>query len=985
MTRSHSYAKLPQRCQPMAMLASAALGVLLVLVAFAAPAFAAEGFGIEPGSLMAGTFTSEGAGGPLDESETPDRQAGDHPYQQTVRFALNTTTDTIGARVPVGADMRDSVIQLPPGFVGDPNSVPKCRQTVLDKLDYCPDDTVIGVARVSVVISSKTNQTYTVPVYNLVPNRGEVALMAFRTGSPLYFTVLIHVHVRDTSDYGLTATISNISQYGVALESAVTLWGVPADNSHDPYRGSATESSEGCLPETTEKSVGSCPSDAPPRPFLRNPVQCESAPTTTVSVDSWSNPAPRAADGSIDLSDMGDPAWQSVTATQPVLGGCGSLVFDPSIGVAPETSEVGSPSGYTVDLRVPQGDDPGGLATPDLRDAVVVLPAGVGVSAAAAGGLVGCTPEEVGLHSEDPVTCPDASKLGSVRVSSPDLPVNADGSEGALTGFLYLGAPASGVIGGPPFTGYLVAEGDGVSLRLAGRVVPDPVTGQLTATFMDNPPLPFDDVTLQFFGGPRAALVNPPDCGTFTTTSVLTPSSGGVAATPASAFSTSWDGQGAACPATLPFAPSFEAGATSTTAGGLTSFVLNIARSDGQQALSGITVSTPPGLLGSLSKVSLCGEPQASQGACPSSSQIGSATAGAGAGPEPFHVTGPVYLTGPYRGAPFGLSIVIPAVAGPFDLGDVVVRSAISVDPHDSHLVISSDALPQMVNTAQGQSGIPVDLQSVSVDIDKPGFMFNPTNCQPMAVSGTLSSNRGASEPVSSHFQVGGCAGLSFHPKFTVSTQAATSKALGASLDVKVTPGVGQANIAKTVVTLPRQLPARLTTIQQACPEATFAQNPASCPVGSAIGVATASTPVLTNPVAGPAYLVSHGGAAFPDVVVILQGEGVTVDLVGGVNIKNGITTATFNAVPDVPLSQFELKLPRGPHSGLAANLPAKAKGSMCAQRLVMPTTLTGQNGVAVKQSTKIAVTGCPKTKKKATSRGHTAKTRNAKTNRRPQ
>jgi hypothetical protein len=319
-----------------------------------------------------------------------------------------------------------------------------------------------------------------------------------------------------------------------------------------------------------------------------------------------------------------------------------------------------------------------------------------------------------------------------------------------------------------------------------------------------------------------------------------------------------------------------------------------------------------------------------------------------------------VYLTTGYKGQPFGLSIVVPAVAGPFDLGIIVVRASIHVDPSTAALTITSDPLPQTID------GIQLRVQTVNVTVDRPGFTFNPTNCAQMQVTGTLSGAQGASSSVSSPFAASGCANLPFKPVFAVSTQARTSKQEGASLDVKYISGVGQANAKEVDVSLPKALPARLTTIQQACTEKAFDADPASCPVASEIGTATASTPLLASAAVGPVYLVSHGGAAFPDVVAVLQDEGVTIQLTGNINIKGGITSAAFNTIPDVPISVFQMLLPEGSHSGLAANLPGKAKGSMCAQKLTMPTTLTGQNGVVVKQTTKIAVTGCPKAKKKA-------------------
>jgi hypothetical protein len=377
-----------------------------------------------------------------------------------------------------------------------------------------------------------------------------------------------------------------------------------------------------------------------------------------------------------------------------------------------------------------------------------------------------------------------------------------------------------------------------------------------------------------------------------------------------------------------------------------------------------VTVKTPPGLLGLLKSVERCGEPQASQGTCGAGSLIGHTTATAGPGSDPVSVTGQVFLTGPYKGAPFGLSIVVPAAVGPFNLGTVVVRSAVSVDPHTAQITVTSDPLPTILQ------GVPLQIRTVNVTIDREGFMFNPTSCEPLSVGGTLSSTQGATAGVSSRFQAANCTALPFKPAFTVSTQAGTSKKNGASLDVKVGyPSGAQANIRSVAVTLPKQLPSRLSTIQQACPEATFNANPASCPAGSNIGIGTAHTPVLANPLTGPAFLVSHGGAGFPDLVLILQGEGVTLDLVGSIDIKHGITSSTFATVPDAPISSFELNLPEGPHSGLAAVLPAKAKGNLCGTSLTMPTILTGQNGAVVKQATKIKVSGCSKAKKKAKKR----------------
>jgi hypothetical protein len=643
----------------------------------------------------------------------------------------------------------------------------------------------------------------------------------------------------------------------------------------------------------------------------------------------------------------------TATANVGPITGCEHLGFEPTISVQPTVNQANIPSGYTVDLKVPQNDNPEGVASADIRKAVVTLPQGVSLSPSAADGLRACTDAQVGLGNDDPVNCPLASKIGDATLTTPALPDK-------LTGGVYLAGPSSGPITEPPYRIFLTLAGDGVNVKLAGSVQPDPVTGQLRTTFDENPDLPFSELVLQLKSGPRAPLVNPSTCGMFTTSTDLTPWSAPFTpdATPFDAFEIT----GCTGPH---FSPSFSAGTVSNQAGSFSPFTLTLSRSDADQNLSGLEVHMPPGLLGMLSSVALCPEPQASQGACGPQSLIGHTSTAAGAGADPYWIGGNVFLTGPYKGAPFGLAVVVHALAGPFDLGNVIVRAAISVDSHTGAVVVTSDPLPTILR------GVPLALRTVNVTIDRPGFMFNPTDCNPLSVNGTLTSTQGMGAEVSSRFQAANCASLAFRPKFTASTQAKTSKANGASLHVKVTSGAGQTNIGKVRIVLPKQLPARLTTLQKACPDSVFDVNPSACPAASAIGTAIARTPVLTNPLTGPVYLVSHGGVAFPDAVIVLQGEGITLYLDGNTNIKKGITSSTFNSVPDAPISSFETTLPEGPHSAFGTDIPAKAKGSMCGQSLKMPTVLTGQNGAQITQTTKITVTGCPKKKAKKASTHH--------------
>lgn len=950
-----------------------ALVATLVLALSAAPAHAA--FGV---AAFDQQITADAAGDPF-------TQAGGHPYEITTEIDFNTHPDPNGGSGAPNpdADAKDVIVNVPPGLVGNAVAPAQCTQKELAGPSphdppvqgigtgnpVCPIDSVVGTITLRSEFGTGKPWEFTVPVYNMTPPSNAPALFGF---SVLSVPLLIEANVRNGGDFGVVLKSTDIPQALPLDGFTLRFWGVPADPSHDVDRcdGSGGNHEVGTAPEPVcpgEAGLlnGPHPASAQPSAFLTMPVACPPAGEgllTTMSADSWVQPGAFVEETLHSHVPPGYPAAPGEWGASEGTTGCDRVPFAPSIAVAPTTSEADTPTGLNIDISLPQEGltSPKGLGTSDVSKTVVTLPEGVAVSPSAAAGLQACAEAEIGLGSGAPAQCPSASKLGTVEIVTPLL-------SRPLQGFVYLAKQGQNPFGSL-LALYLVAEGNGVVLKLAGQVALDPSSGQLTTTFDNSPQLPFSELKVSFNGGPRAPLVNPHSCGTYTADARLTPWSGNAPADASSSFQITSGPHGSACPSGRSgFAPRFQAGTTSIQAGGFSPFTLGLFREDGEQQIGELEIKTPPGLLGTLANVPLCPEPLAAQGECPASSQIGTLSVGAGAGANPVYVYGgKVFLTTSYKGSQFGLSIVQEAVAGPFDLGRVVVRGQITVDPHTAALTITSDPLPTALQ------GIPLDLRAVNVSIDRPNFMFNPTNCSPMAVAGTLTSGQGSAEQISSPFQVTNCAVLGFAPQFKVSTSGRTSRLGGASLDARIVyPKGAQANIAKVKVALPKQLPSRLTTLQKACPAATFDANPGDCSAASVVGIAKAHTPVLPVTLTGPVYFVSNGGEAFPNLVVVLQGYGVRVDLVGDTFIsKAGITSTTFKTVPDVPIESFELYLPQGPHSALAAN------GNLCKSKLKMPTAFTAQNGAVLNQSTPIAVTGCGKAKRKAKQAGRARRVR---------
>ncbi|HUN79368.1 MAG TPA: hypothetical protein VMU32_10630 [Solirubrobacteraceae bacterium] len=911
----------------------------------------------------ASSFGFEQFSGWFGDSEgSLDTQAGSHPYDLTVAFSLNTH-EAGGGRVS-GGEIRNITANTPPGVIGNPTAVPECSKALFLEEADCPADTQIGYDTVTGIFASESASEFSgrfkFPVYNLVPPPGIPAQFGFNIGGRLNY---LDASVRSGGDYGISENDDAIVQESI-VSNALTLWGEPSAPAHDAERFANQGCQEGCS------------SSAPRVPFLTLPTSCGAPGELAIEGDTWENSEVGEASS---LLPGGGGRPQGFT-------GCDKLQFSPSISVSPDTSAADTPAGLTVDVKIPQEGivTPGELSMSNIKDTTVTLPKGVAINPGQAAGLQACLPGDVpggddlplpGENGEEdrfagPPSCPSAAKVGTVQIATPVLTHDLEGNIYVLQST-------------PPNLELLVAaSGEGVNVKVIGHVHLDEETGQLTTTFTNTPELPFTEFKLSFSGGAQAALTTPMQCGTYDTTSDFTPWSTPYVgdAFPESNFAIDTGTGGASCPPSpLPFTPSMIAGSTTDQAGGFTDFSMLLTRPDDQQRVSSLQFHVPEGLLGMISKVPLCEEPGAAKGECPEASQIGHTVVEAGPGPYPLVVPqpgqppAPIYLTGPYRGAPYGLAIVVPLKVGPFTLPTQVVRARIEVNPLTTELTVTTDELPQTI------AGVPADLRSIDAVIDRPGFMFNPTGCEPEQFSGTAYGAEGAAAPIASHFQMGSCRSLTFKPNFKVSTSARTSRADGASLTAKILYPAGelganqassQSNIARVKVELPKQLPSRLTTLQKACTAAQFDADPAGCPAASVVGEARAVTPVLPVPLTGPAYFVSHGGEAFPSLIVVLQGYGTTVDLAGSTFIsKAGITSTTFKSVPDVPVYEFELSLPEGPFSALTAN------GNLCkAKKLVMPTEFTGHNGAEIVQDTKIEVHGCPKPKSARKHRGHQKK-----------
>jgi hypothetical protein len=961
--------------------------LLATLAVVAAPARAEFGVSLFDG----GTF------GPPSPGTTDPRvsgpaftQAGGHPYEAWTVFEMNTVArdDAQETLRSDGGSLRNVRVDLPPGLVGNPTAVPQCPKTRRipaneldvtrnDPREFCTAGSVVGLALVRFPgFTTRSVQHVPTPVFNMEPPPGVAATFGFQLANgPAYLDAV----VRADGEYAVTVRTRNAINSLSVLGVWVSLWGMPADPSHDSQR---------CIAMRNNLSVEQMQSFDPPRPvacnpgpphadrphgtptgpnsfpetlerkaFLTLPTACTPPGVgleTRMHIESW-DPASAPDDASfVSHLPPGYPADPSTWGPPQGPTGCDRLPFDPSFSAKPDSSTPDSPTGLTVNLGFPQDglEDPEGLATAHLRDTTVTLPEGMTINPSGAGGLAACTDAQVGFNSVSPVQCPEAAKIATVTATTPVL-------EETLTGAVYVGSQLSdNPESGDMFRIVLVLENAerGVYVKLLGKVRADAQTGRLQTTFAGNPQLPVSAISLQFKDGPRAPLAMPPDCGTKTIDASLSSWAGHLVQRS--------DSFNIACTPDMGlFAPSFQAGTVDPTGGAFSPFAVRINRPDRQQYMSGLTIEMPPGLIGKLKDIPLCPDAQANAGTCGIESRIGTATVGAGPGSNPFFIDGSVSLTGPYKGGPFGLSTAVRVIAGPFDLGMVVVRQAIHVDPVDAHITVVSDPLPVIVK------GVPVRLRSINVDVNRPGFTINPTSCAPKQIKATMVSTTGAIHQATQHFQVGDCQALPLRPRLRMRLTGRKQLRDRGHPGVRavLTQGPGQANLKKVQVKLPLSLALDPERAQSDDLCEFDAGLRVDCPARSIIGRARAFTPVLNRPLTGPVYFVKNvrihprtGNPirTLPTLLIPLKGE-VDIHLRAQSDTQRGKLVNTFSAVPDAPVSRFELTL-RGGRDGILI-----VNGNPCRRSRVADVLMDGQNGKRADRAIKIGMP-CAKRKRAA-------------------
>lgn len=879
--------------------------------------------------------------GNFDDVGNPYTRAGGRPDTNVTDFEYAGSLEEFGKGGTSGHPKNLKVVP-PAGTVVNPTAYEQCTEAQL-VTESCPPDSQIG----TVTLTAFDYSTGTATLNNMVPAPGQPAQFGFNVSSVAW----IHIHPVIRPDGTFSVDADGISQLTSLYANKITFWGVPADPAHDDER-------------VCPGQEGGCPSTAPLKPYFTLPTSCTGPQTTTIEVDFWQDPG----------------KYISLDSVAPGNDECNALDFSPSIEARPTTNVADSPSGLDVDVHVPQHEncDPGPpvsceVATAHLKDTVIELPEGISINPSGANGLGACSPAQIGIDAGTGTpngskpTCPNSSRIGSVEVETPLV-------AHTLPGSVYLATPYEN-----PFDSliaiYIVVNDpqSGILQKLSGEVVLDPVTGKLTTSVENAPQLPFEHFKVHIFGGARGALRTPEACGEFTVGSTLTPWSApdsGPPATPSDSWAIAQAPNGGTCPASSaarPNTPTLDAGMTSPIAGSYNPLVVDLRRPDGSQQLSTVSLTMPPGLTGKLAGIAQCseaalasaagksGQSELASASCPADSRIATVDVAAGAGPAPYWTKGTAYLTPPYKGAPLGMAIITPATAGPYDLGTVVVRAALRVDSRSGQITAETDPIPSIL------AGIPLDVRAAIVRADREGFTRTGTNCNPFAFSGTLVSTLGQPASLSSRYQLGECARLSFKPKLGIRLFGATKRGGHPRLLGTVAMPEG-ANIAGASVALPKSEFLDQGNIRTVCTRVQFAAD--QCPAASVYGKATAMSPLVDYPLAGPVYLRSSDNE-LPDLVAALRGpahQPIEVEVVGRIDsVKGGGIRTTFEGVPDLPVSRFTLDMQGGKRKGLLEN-----STDICRKTNRATAEFTGQNGKTLEARPALRNAKCAKKKRKA-------------------
>jgi hypothetical protein len=872
-------------------------------------------FGIVQGSWLADFYEPDGV--------TPVRRAGSHPDHATFAFDITSfspglNSEGIDQKAPVGS-IRHVSVGLPPGFVGFPTAVGDCAP-VQSQLFSCPASSQVGRAEIVVwAASGVTRYNYSVPVYNMAHPLGVAADIVFAvSGTPIH----VKASLDPAENYAIRTASADINETLRAFSTRVTIWGIPADHSHD---------SERC--GTVASTSFECPTDHARKAFLTEPFRCDADNRMEIShYDSWQ-----------ESGVFGPPVFYDMPGHQT---NCDAPRFEPDVSLQPTATQANSPTGLNVSFHIPQNENPDGVGTPPLKEAVTTLPEGMAFSPSFADGLEGCSLAQIGLETDNPVACPDNSRIGEVELSTPIVPK-------ALKGSMYLAKQGENPFGS--LIGLYLAmhdeEGRGVLIKVPGKIDLNPETGQITASFNELPEFPFEDLTLKFRSGPRAPLTNPPTCGTHTIGATLTNW-----ARPdehvdvSNTYKVNEGPGGGPCQnisSLRPFNPQLLGGTVNPLAGAFSPLSVRVTRTDSEQEIGQVEAIAPKGLVASIKGVSKCSDAQIAaatarnqpgQGAlelaspsCPSNSQIGTVDVGVGAGPNLIYVPGKVYLSGPYEGAPLSGVVVVPGVAGPIDVGNIVVRSPAYIDPVTAEIRIRTDKVPQIVH------GVLVRVRDVRVHLDRPNFALNPTGCEQKTLGATLTSAEGAIAHQSNRFQVGDCASLGFKPKLTLNLKGGTKRGGHPGLKAIYTPRPGDSNVKALVVRLPRSAFLDQAHIRTICTRVQFAAS--ACPPAAIYGFVKAWTPLLDNPLEGPVYLRSSNHK-LPDLVFDLHGE-VPFQVSTRIDSSHGGIRASLESTPDVPLSKVELQM-QGGKKGLIVN-----SRNLCAAPSKADVSLDGHNGMS--------------------------------------